>query len=62
MGYKAIFFDLDGTLTNPEEGILNSIQYAADYYNVVTVYRENTWTGRSFRKRTWEVATGNAWI
>ncbi len=37
MGYKAIFFDLDGTLTNPEEGILNSIQYAADYYNVVTV-------------------------
>ncbi len=40
MGYKAIFFDLDGTLTNPEEGILNSIQYAADYYNVATV-REN---------------------
>lgn len=37
MGYKAIFFDLDGTLTNPEEGILNSIQYAADYYNVATV-------------------------
>lgn len=40
MGYKAIFFDLDGTLTNPEEGILNSIQYAADYYGVATV-REN---------------------
>jgi len=37
MKYKAIFFDLDGTLTNPEEGILNSIQYAADYYGVPTV-------------------------
>ncbi len=40
MKYKAIFFDLDGTLTNPEEGILNSIQYAANYYGVPTV-REN---------------------
>lgn len=37
MKYKAIFFDLDGTLTNPEEGILNSIQYAADYYGISTV-------------------------
>ncbi len=37
MKYKAIFFDLDGTLTNPEEGILNSIQYAANYYGVETV-------------------------
>lgn len=40
MRYKAIFFDLDGTLTNPEEGILNSIEYAANYYGVPTV-REN---------------------
>ncbi len=40
MKYKAIFFDLDGTLTNPEEGILNSIEYAAKYYGVQTV-REN---------------------
>ncbi len=40
MRYKAIFFDLDGTLTNPEEGILNSIEYAAKYYGVTTV-REN---------------------
>ncbi len=40
MKYKAIFFDLDGTLTNPEEGILNSIQYATDYYEIPTV-REN---------------------
>ena len=40
MKYKALFFDLDGTLTNPEEGILNSIQYATDFYGVPTV-REN---------------------
>lgn len=39
MRYKAVFFDLDGTLTNPEEGILNSIQYATDYYNVPTKRR-----------------------
>lgn len=37
MKYKAIFFDLDGTLTNPEEGIVNCIRYAADYYGVKTV-------------------------
>ncbi len=33
MKYKAIFFDLDGTLSNPEEGIVNSIKYALDFYN-----------------------------
>ncbi len=33
MKYKAIFFDLDGTLTDPKEGIVNSIKYALDYYN-----------------------------
>ena len=37
MKYKAIFFDLDGTLTNPEEGIVNSIRFAADFYGVKTV-------------------------
>lgn len=36
MKYKAIFFDLDGTLTNPELGITNCIQYAAEYYGVKT--------------------------
>ena len=36
MKYKAIFFDLDGTLTNPELGITNCIRYAADYYGVKT--------------------------
>ncbi|MBQ8603758.1 MAG: HAD hydrolase-like protein [Oscillospiraceae bacterium] len=36
MKYKAIFFDLDGTLTNPELGITNCIRYAAEYYGVKT--------------------------
>lgn len=36
MKYKVIFFDLDGTLTDPREGIVNSIQYAADYYGIKT--------------------------
>ena len=36
MSYRALFFDLDGTLTDPREGILNSIQYAADFYGVRT--------------------------
>ena len=36
MKYKAIFFDLDGTLTNPELGITNCIHYAAEYYGVKT--------------------------
>lgn len=36
MKYKAVFFDLDGTLTNPELGITNCIQYAAEYYGVKT--------------------------
>ena len=36
MKYRALFFDLDGTLTDPREGILNSIQYAADFYGVKT--------------------------
>lgn len=40
MKYKAVFFDLDGTLTNPELGITNCIRYAAEYYGVKTE-REN---------------------
>jgi phosphoglycolate phosphatase len=36
MKYKAVFFDLDGTLTNPELGITSCIQYAAEYYGVKT--------------------------
>lgn len=40
MKYKVIFFDLDGTLTDPREGIVNSIQYAADYYGIKTHRRD----------------------
>ncbi len=36
MKYKAVFFDLDGTLTNPELGITSCIRYAAEYYGVKT--------------------------
>ena len=36
MKYKAIFFDLDGTLTNPELGITSCIRYAAEYFGVKT--------------------------
>lgn len=31
---KYIFFDLDGTLTNPAEGITNSVAHALKYYNI----------------------------
>lgn len=32
MRYKYIFFDLDGTLTDSKEGIINSIKYALDCF------------------------------
>lgn len=32
--YKYIFFDLDGTLTNSEEGIIRSLEYAFDKLNL----------------------------
>lgn len=32
--YKYIFFDLDGTLTDPGIGITNSVAYALDKYNI----------------------------
>lgn len=31
---KFILFDLDGTLTDPQQGITNSIKYALDYYKI----------------------------
>lgn len=31
---KHILFDLDGTLTNPAEGITNSVEYALRYYGI----------------------------
>ena len=32
--YSHILFDLDGTLTDPQEGIINSIQYALKHYGI----------------------------
>ena len=32
--YKYILFDLDGTLTNPEIGITNSVMYALDKFGI----------------------------
>lgn len=32
--FKYIFFDLDGTLTNPAEGITNSVAHALKYYGI----------------------------
>lgn len=34
MKYEYIFFDLDGTLTDPAEGITNSFKYALNYYGL----------------------------
>lgn len=34
MAHKYIFFDLDGTLTDSKEGIVNSICYALERYNI----------------------------
>ncbi|MDR2754376.1 MAG: HAD-IA family hydrolase [Planctomycetaceae bacterium] len=35
MGYINILFDLDGTLTNPCEGITNSVKYSLGKFNVI---------------------------
>lgn len=32
--YKTILFDLDGTLTDPGEGITNSVAYALEHYGI----------------------------
>lgn len=34
MRYKYIFFDLDGTLTDPHEGITNCVKYALEYFGI----------------------------
>ena len=34
MQYKYIFFDLDGTLTDPGIGITNSVMYALDKFGI----------------------------
>jgi len=33
--YKTVLFDLDGTLTDPGEGITNSVAYALKKYNII---------------------------
>ena len=38
--YKYIFFDLDGTLTDPGEGITNSVAYALDKFGIDVPPRE----------------------
>jgi len=32
--YSHLLFDLDGTLTDPQEGIINSIQYTLKRYGI----------------------------
>jgi len=32
--FQAVLFDLDGTITNPQEGIINSIIYAAKQFDI----------------------------
>lgn len=34
MKYKYIFFDLDGTLTDPKEGIINCVKYALESFGI----------------------------
>ena len=41
MDYKNILFDLDGTLTDPKEGITNSVAYALKHYGI-EVENKNT--------------------
>ena len=42
MKYKVIFFDLDGTLTDPQEGICKSINHALSYYGMEKPLNELT--------------------
>lgn len=37
--YKYILFDLDGTLTDPGEGITNSVAYALEKFNIINTDR-----------------------
>lgn len=42
MKYKYILFDLDGTLTDPQEGICKSINHALSYYGMEKPLKELT--------------------
>jgi phosphoglycolate phosphatase len=37
MEYSNVLFDLDGTLTDPYLGIINSVKYALDKFNIIEV-------------------------
>ena len=40
MSYQTILFDLDGTLTEPAEGITNSVAYALAKFGITVTDRE----------------------
>ena len=42
MRFKYILFDLDGTLTDPQEGICKSINHALSYYGMEKPLNELT--------------------
>lgn len=37
MPYKTLIFDLDGTISNPKQGILRSINYALEHFSFATI-------------------------
>lgn len=40
MQYQTILFDLDGTLTDPKEGITKSVEYALNYFGISVANRD----------------------
>lgn len=40
-GYGTVFFDLDGTLTDPGEGITNSVAYALEHFGIHTADKKS---------------------
>ena len=46
---KTILFDLDGTLTDSQEGILKSIKFALEHFG----YYVRTTIGRCFSRALW---------
>ena len=38
--YDILLFDLDGTLTDPGEGITNSVAYALNKFGITVEYRK----------------------
>jgi len=52
MSYKAILFELDGTLTDPFDGITKSVQFALSHFGISEPNLENLkiFIGSPFRK------------